>query len=70
MRMFIFLIAVALASAMSFVASAERDTGLVFKSAETQAEAAGVASRCTRKIALGPGGAEVACLMQKRKGRA
>jgi hypothetical protein len=68
MRMFVLLVAVTFATSLSFFASADNARGLLSASAN-QSEQAALNSRCVKKIALGPGAAEVACLMQKHKGR-
>jgi len=64
MRMFVVLLAVVFASSLSFFASADNSRGFAF---HKQAEQEASNLHCARKVSIG---AETACLMQKRKGRA
>ena len=70
MKMFIVLVAVVLATSVSLFASADSSRGLSSRGPVAQSETVGANSRCARKISIGPGANEFACLMQKRKGRA
>jgi hypothetical protein len=70
MRMFIFLAATVAVSALSLFASADSSHGLSLGTREAQSEGAHTNMHCAKKVFLDPGGLEVGCLMQKRRGRA
>jgi hypothetical protein len=67
MPMLIILLGVVFLTFSSLVASAEGPRELALKKPEEKPALA--PSICARKIALGPEGREVACLMQKHRGR-
>jgi hypothetical protein len=65
--MMIILLGVVFLTVSSLVASAEGPREFALKKPDEKPALA--ASLCARKIALGPEGREVACLMQKHRGR-
>jgi|WetSurMetagenome_2_1015567.scaffolds.fasta_scaffold2221850_1 hypothetical protein len=67
MPMLIILLGVIFLSVSSLVASADGSRPTVVKKAEDMPAPA--ISLCARKVALGPEGREVGCLMQRHKGR-
>jgi hypothetical protein len=67
MHMLIILLGIIFLSVSSFVASADGSRPLAVKKPEDKPAPA--VSLCARKIALGPDGHEVGCLMQRHKGR-
>jgi hypothetical protein len=67
MPMLIILITVIFLSLTSFVASADGSRTLALRKPEEKPSP--TASLCARKIALGPEGRDVGCLMQKHRGR-
>jgi len=67
MPMLIILLGVVFLTFSSLMASAEGPRELALKKPEEKP--AFVASLCVRKVALGPEGREVGCLMQKHRGR-
>jgi hypothetical protein len=69
MRMFFILVITSIAASVSFFASADNLRGLSVSTSSTPAGAESGHPRCPRKIAVGPDGTDVACLMLKRKGR-